>query len=254
MTRSRNAHAFPTRHRAPCAVLCQSSECHGKGFRLAWPAEENVPFLALPRPGPSAQTMSGTSGWDTMDPGMAGKRGERTPKVCFGASTGGLGQLVWCQCKPWKHALHCCDAVPCMVPLVRITAKSRVPGGLRRRRSLSVPRGPSRPTSGPSAPPTHPQGQLPGCVRESRCEVWALWLCERAVCNGACMTRSACRCVCVLCVCSHVAGTCGQVTKPLNRTMGGCVVSVFACALVCGPSVCAWVPETVCACLCRAFV
>lgn len=94
----------------------------------------------------------------------------------------------------WKRALHCCDAVPCMLPVVRSTTKPRVPGGLRRRKSLNVPRSPSRPMSCPSAPPTH-RGQLQGRVRESRCEVWALWLCEWAVCYGACMTRSACRCV-----------------------------------------------------------
>ena len=54
-----------------------------RGSRLAWLAEENLPFLALPRPGPSGQTVSGTSCRDTLAPGLARKRGERTPKVCF---------------------------------------------------------------------------------------------------------------------------------------------------------------------------
>ena len=57
-----------------------------------------------------------------------------------------LGELSQYHCS-WKRALHCCDAVPCMLPLVRITVKPRVPGGLRRRRSLKVPRGSSRPMS-----------------------------------------------------------------------------------------------------------
>ena len=55
----------------------------GMGSRLIWPAEENVPFLALPRPCPSGQTVSRTSGRDTTAPGLARKRGERTPRVCF---------------------------------------------------------------------------------------------------------------------------------------------------------------------------
>ena len=42
---------------------------------------------------------------DTMAPGLAHKRGERTPKVCFRASTVGLEQLVWCQCKPVSPGL-----------------------------------------------------------------------------------------------------------------------------------------------------
>ena len=64
-----------------------------------------------------------------------------------------LGKLSQYLCS-WKRALHCCDAVPCMLHLVRITAKPCVPGGLRGRRCLKVPRGPSRPISCPSEPPT----------------------------------------------------------------------------------------------------
>ena len=77
----------------------------GRCSQLAWPAEENVPFQAVPCPGPSGQTVSRTSGRGTMAPGLAPKHGETTTKVCFGASTGGLGQLVWCQCKPVSPGL-----------------------------------------------------------------------------------------------------------------------------------------------------
>ena len=66
------------------ALHCaRAANAMGRGSRLAWPAEENVPFLALPRPGPSGQIVSGTSCRDTLAPGLAHKRGERTPKVCF---------------------------------------------------------------------------------------------------------------------------------------------------------------------------
>ena len=42
---------------------CKAANAMGMGSRLAWPAEENIPFLALPHPGLSGQTMSRTSGW-----------------------------------------------------------------------------------------------------------------------------------------------------------------------------------------------
>ena len=66
------------------ALQCaKAANAMGRGSRLAWPAEENIPFQALPRPRPSGQTVSGTSGRDTMALGLAHKCGERTPKVCF---------------------------------------------------------------------------------------------------------------------------------------------------------------------------
>ena len=46
----------------PALHWANTANAMGRGSRLAWPAEENVPFLALPLPGPSGQTVSGTSG------------------------------------------------------------------------------------------------------------------------------------------------------------------------------------------------
>ena len=61
----------------------KAANAMGRGSRLAWPAEENVAFLALPLPGRSGQTVIGTSGLDTRAPGLARKCGDRTPKVWF---------------------------------------------------------------------------------------------------------------------------------------------------------------------------
>ena len=51
-----------------CLVLhcANAASSMGRGSWLTWPAEENIAFLALPRPGSLGQTLSGTSGWDTM--------------------------------------------------------------------------------------------------------------------------------------------------------------------------------------------
>lgn len=108
----------------------------------------------------------------------------------------------------WKRALHCCDAVPCMLPLVRITAKPRVPGGLRRR-FLRVPHGPSKPTSCPSAPPTHRRACMRVCMPTHPC-VPLVGDCVCIVCfsfytsTGACtrVVKGAYLCVCPLvCLC-----------------------------------------------------
>lgn len=114
----------------------------------------------------------------------------------------------------WKRALHCCDAVPCMLPLVRITAKPRVPGGLRRR-FLRVPHGPSKPTSCPlHHPPTGVRACVCVCLPTRVC----LWL----------------ETVCVLCV-SHF--TQAQV-RVLEWSRVHTSVSAHLCACVNFLSVC----------------